>query len=118
MTREELGKKISDPATLNTLFREGARVMTPVVIVLTGLWFITKPSAVQFVNDAIEKRQLATQAEVYNVEKRIDKLEDGAFQRYGAITTLNTKIGTIEELLREQRSDIKKLLEMRNERSR
>lgn len=111
---------------LRKVFAEGARVMAAVAVILTTLWMVGKPAALQFVGDVIDGRHLATQADVgmkasqsdvfilqrdVNVlDGRMDRTE--SLQQSAAVDSAAQaqQLDEIEGLLKEQRGDIKDLI--------
>lgn len=81
------------------------------------LWLFGQPLLVSVINSTIDARHLATSAQVQSVEERISKNEfkieraDDLLKNTGdAVIELKTDVGSIKELLTEQRQDIKSLL--------
>ena len=102
---------------INVAIREGARIVGALATIFGVLWLFGQPLLVGVINDTIDARRLATAVQVQVIEDRISKNEfkieraDDRLKDTGdAVIELKTDVGSIKELLTEQRQDIKSLL--------
>jgi hypothetical protein len=102
--------QLSGAAYMKAFLIEGARVMGAIGVLMTVIWLIGKPVAIQFVDEAIDARDLAPNSEVVILTRRIDRVENQSVTNGENLIQLREQTNNIEELLTEQRADIKTLL--------
>lgn len=91
-------------------FREGTRIVTALGILAGFLWLLGLPAAERFVGTVIAGHKLAPQASVDGIETRTRGLEARQETAAAAIIRLEAQANVIEDLMTEQRADIKTLL--------
>lgn len=90
--------------------------MGAIATVFGILWMFGSAWVTSFVDDIVNKKQLAPAAEVQQLDRRVDQLESGDRSQDISLTKQGEKLENIEELLREQRGDIKTILRFWNNR--
>lgn len=92
--------------------------MVSTCVVVAGIvWAVARPAALEFIHQVIVDHHLATQEQVAGVANRVDRVEDANRDQDRALNaaaahtaTQDEKLSNIQQLLTEQRSDIKELL--------
>lgn len=114
---DEREKNQQATAMIGVVIREGARIMTAMVVIVTTIWWLGKPALLGVVDDYVRGKGFVTQAEIATIQKQADKtereldvLQADAKAADGNIAKIQTEVQGIKELLTEQRSDIKALL--------
>lgn len=83
-------------------------------------WGIARPHAQEFIKDTVKDQNFATRQQLEQIEERLKRLEDRSTGIEGKVedqgirqTRIETVIQNLEELAREQRTDMKELLRRR-----
>jgi len=103
---------------------EGARMATMLTALITALWLIGEPIATKFVDDVIQGKHFVEQAQYVelknkdvDIDARVQKIEEATQSVQKDINglvrdldVLKAQANVNQELLKEQRQDIKALL--------
>lgn len=103
---------------------EGARMATMLTALITALWLIGEPIATKFVDDVIQGKHFVEQAQYVelknkdvDIDARVQKIEEAAQSVQKDIQGLSRDLDALQatskinqDLLTEQRQDIKALL--------
>ncbi len=91
-----------------------------IIMAFALAWGIARPHAQDFIKDTVKDQNFATRQQLDTIEERIKRLEDRASGIEGKVedqgirqTRIETVIQNLEELAREQRTDMKELLRRR-----
>lgn len=105
------------PSTLKQVVIAVTSMASTCMVVAGIIWALARPAALEFIDQAITDHHLATQDQVANVATRVDRVEDANRDQDRALNAAaahtaaqDEKLSNIQQLLTEQRSDIKELL--------
>lgn len=105
------------PSTLKQVVIAVTSTASTCMVVAGIIWALARPAALEFIDQAITDHHLATQDQVANVATRVDRVEDANRDQDKALNAAaahtaaqDEKLSNIQELLTEQRTDIKELL--------
>lgn len=105
------------PSTLKQVVIAVTSMASTCMVVAGIIWALARPAALEFIDQAIVDHHLATQEQVAGVANRVDRVEDANRDQDRALNAAaahtaaqDEKLSNIQQLLTEQRSDIKELL--------
>lgn len=105
------------PSTLKQVVIAVTSMASTCMVVAGIIWALARPAALEFIDQVIVDHHLATQDQVANVATRVDRVEDANRDQDRALNAAaahtaaqDEKLSNIQQLLTEQRSDIKELL--------
>jgi len=105
------------PSTLKQVVIAVTSMASTCMVVAGIIWALARPAALEFIDQVIVDHHLATQEQVAGVANRVDRVEDANRDQDRALNAAaahtaaqDEKLSNIQQLLTEQRSDIKELL--------
>ena len=105
------------PSTLKQVVIAVTSMASTCMVVAGIIWALARPAALEFIDQVIVDHHLATQEQVAGVANRVDRVEDANRDQDRALNAAaahtaaqDEKLSNIQELLTEQRTDIKELL--------
>lgn len=91
--------------------------LSSIVLAFVLIWNVSKPHAQDFIRDTVRQENFASKSSLDSIvkkledlEKRMSDVEGGQRVQQNAQTRLETSLRSVEELQKEQRSDIKDIL--------
>ena len=111
------------PSTLKQVVIAVTSMASTCMVVAGIIWALARPAALEFIDQVIVDHHLATQEQVAGVANRVDRVEDANRDQDRALNAAaahtaaqDEKLSNIQELLTEQRTDIKELLKAEKSR--
>lgn len=105
---EEIVPKLA--GVWGVVIREGLRIITAVTTILMMFWIFAQPWADRYIDDRINLKNYAPLPDLTSLNARVDKLDDRLQDDTKSLIKLNENLNNVQNLLTEQRSDIKALL--------